>query len=718
VEFSNDELRVAALTEMLAGVGEQVAEFAKREWSLKRDQRAAAKQAEKTFCLSSDTLEPQIQSELEELQAQFASQRDGIDQRQETERQALIERCDRIAAEIDHVRQHRIDVAKHHYQEATWVTNNGTQALKASEAADFDKLKAEVGEQQDALGAQQKRQTKLLKRFRKHIPEPVEDHEAPAAEEPAELLVLIQKEAVGAESALNKLAAGTLMDFFGKARAPVWTVLLLLVAGGAAFGLFKLGQLNTNTGGVVGGVSVLLLLLLFVFDFLTDRQVKQAAPPLVNGLRHAAWLCDYTLTTAEAAMDQRIAEHEAEMQQLVDTAKADSDARIARAETTAASRTAVVARERERLISELQARHDAERPGIDEAEANAVAQLQARSAASIDDLSADYAAKAEEQESQFNTDFGVLVDEWQQAVTDAKQRIVAVDDLSYSVAPDWQDESWEEWEPAGTAQPRIPFASLTVKTEDLFSDVPTDPQLPLELPEAFNLPALLMLPDHCNLLIEGREKAREIGIATLQNVMCRLLTQMPPGTVRFTLVDPVGLGQSFAGFMHLADYDDALVGGRIWTDERQIDSCLADLNDHMETVIQKYLRNEYESIADYNTAAGQIAEPYRFLVIADFPVNFSDTAVRRLMSIADSGARCGVYVLMFWDRRHTAPDKFSAGDMRKSGVHLHYLANRLAWKGQGAADFNLTLQAPPPDEMDAVPSAASRRRRQQQAGTR
>ena len=65
----------------------------------------------------------------------------------------------------------------------------------------------------------------------------------------------------------------------------------------------------------------------------------------------------------------------------------------------------------------------------------------------------------------------------------------------------------------------------------------------------------------------------------------------------------------------------------------------------METVIQKYLRNEFATIDDYNAQAGELAEPYRFLVIADLPTNFSDDSFRRLASIASSGARCGVYTL-------------------------------------------------------------------------
>ena len=65
--------------------------------------------------------------------------------------------------------------------------------------------------------------------------------------------------------------------------------------------------------------------------------------------------------------------------------------------------------------------------------------------------------------------------------------------------------------------------------------------------------------------------------------------------------------------MHLADHDESLVGGRIWTEREQIDQRLLNLTEHMETVIQKYLRNEYETIDEYNAQAGELAEPYRYL---------------------------------------------------------------------------------------------------------
>ena len=46
----------------------------------------------------------------------------------------------------------------------------------------------------------------------------------------------------------------------------------------------------------------------------------------------------------------------------------------------------------------------------------------------------------------------------------------------------------------------------------------------------------------------------------------------------------------------------------------------------MENVIQKYLRNEFETIEEYNAQAGEVAEPFRVLVVANFPANFSAEA--------------------------------------------------------------------------------------------
>lgn len=83
----------------------------------------------------------------------------------------------------------------------------------------------------------------------------------------------------------------------------------------------------------------------------------------------------------------------------------------------------------------------------------------------------------------------------------------------------------------------------------------------------------------------------------------------------------------------------------------------------METVIQKYLRSEFKTIHDYNEKAGEVAEPYRLVVIFDFPANFSDTAARRLASITRSGPRCGVYAIIVRNSSKNLPYGFEEREL-------------------------------------------------------
>jgi DNA segregation ATPase FtsK/SpoIIIE-like protein len=198
--------------------------------------------------------------------------------------------------------------------------------------------------------------------------------------------------------------------------------------------------------------------------------------------------------------------------------------------------------------------------------------------------------------------------------------------------------------------------------------------------------------------METSQGGREQVVGALNNLILRLLSTAPAGRLSFTVIDPVGLGQSFSGVMHLADYAEHVINNRIWTQTSQIEQRLADLNEHMEKVIQMYLRNEYATIAEYNEQAGNIAEKYHFVVVADFPANFSDAAARRLLSIAASGARCGVFTLIHWDRRQPLPQDFVPDEFRKSSVSLTCKGNEVFLTGKILPGTNLLLDsAPPPD---------------------
>src|SRR5262249_5833699 len=150
-------------------------------------------------------------------------------------------------------------------------------------------------------------------------------------------------------------------------------------------------------------------------------------------------------------------------------------------------------------------------------------------------------------------------------------------------------------------------------------------------------------------------------------------------------------GQSFAAFMHLADYNELLVSNRIWTEQSHIEQRLTDLTAHMENVIQKYLRNQFQTIEAYNEQAGEIAQPFRILVVANFPANFSEAAAKRLVSIVNSGARCGVYTLISVDTKQSLPPAFQLKDIEQHCVSLVWRDGQFVWRDPDFEELSLRL---------------------------
>ncbi len=284
---------------------------------------------------------------------------------------------------------------------------------------------------------------------------------------------------------------------------------------------------------------------------------------------------------------------------------------------------------------------------------------------------------------------------WRKGLADIQAFLDRTATFDPRVLLDWNDPEWQQWRPTGRSSSVVRFGQIEIETRHLAESVLKLGHFAPDHPGGLHVPAVLSFPSRCSLLLQTGQQGREESISLLQAVMARLLTSLPPGRVRFTIVDPVGLGRNFAGFMHLADYQEALVDSRIWTESSHIEQRLTDLTNHMENVIQKYLRNEFESIDAYNKQAGELAEPYRFLVVADFPAGFNEEAARRLGSIVSSGARCGVYTLIAHDTRQSLPIGLQIDDIKARSLHLAYKGNRFVWQDEVFRQFPLSVDSPP-----------------------
>jgi len=263
---------------------------------------------------------------------------------------------------------------------------------------------------------------------------------------------------------------------------------------------------------------------------------------------------------------------------------------------------------------------------------------------------------------------------------------------------DWTDLARDDVPLPVDPPPGLRFGQLAMSLERVPGGVSPHDDLNRFGPITWTQPATVAWPVAASLLIRTSAEEKETASAMMQALTLRIATGLPAGQSRFTIIDPLGLGKQFAGFMHLADYDELLVTSRIWTEPPLIEQKLADITEQMEVVIQKYLRNEYESIGAYNADA-EVPEPYRFVVVANFPANFNETSARRLASIASSGARCGVYLILSVDPSQQMPSGFSLADVEQHCTSLTLKDGTYTWKDPEWSKWPLTVEQAPPDDV-------------------
>ncbi|MBI5385224.1 MAG: ATP-binding protein [Verrucomicrobia bacterium] len=480
---------------------------------------------------------------------------------------------------------------------------------------------------------------------------------------------------------------------------PLWLLLVLLAVagGGAAPALQYFKIVNAAPMHVWIGTGVLAVLVVVLY-FVGRSRCLPHATAIAQALDRARRLHNGCLEKAAQRHEQEIQRLEGEAKQRRDALNRDwttatdlATSRRANWPTLMGHKAAMVTARSERYFQRNLKR-------CQQVRADVVARLTAESETRKQPLIATHERKLALLKSDHDARWQEMEAEWKGRLHPLFDTIRSANAAAEEFT-EWRPELWANWVPPEKFHNAAKFGHLDVDLHTLAERVPQDPRLALPGPAKFSLPLVLTYPHGGSILLETSKSGSEAVADTLNNVILRLLAGSPPGKLSFTIIDPVKLGQNFAGVMHLADYEENLINNRIWTQTTEIEARLADLNEHMEKVIQMYLRNEYETIAEYNEQAGKIAEKYHFLVIADFPVNFSETAVRRLVNIAASGARCGVYTLIHWDRRQMLPPDFVLDELRKNSVCLSCPGGTFLLTGQPLGGIKLVLDTPPSPEL-------------------
>ena len=479
---------------------------------------------------------------------------------------------------------------------------------------------------------------------------------------------------------------------------PVWLPVVVL------FGLAAAAPVGAHFGKLLvsplpAGLALGAAILLLVIHFVGGRLAAPSATTLAGALARARRLWTGCREKSAVHLD----EAQARLKQEFEDAKRACNQEWRQASKSISSRrseepaavdckAAQVARKNER-----QREAGAER--IQTLYQVALADLKAADQAQFRQFAEAHQTRMRQLENEHERCWQELEADWKNRLQPLCEQLRTVNEAAAKLCPAWESAQWQDLTPPARFQNAARFARLEGSVEKFLGPLPKDARLPWFGPATLSAPLSLVCPAQGSILFESGKTSGDEAFSAINNLIFRLLATTPPGKLSFTIFDPVGLGQNFAALTHLADYEESSLDSRIWTQSAQFEEKLAELNEHMEKIIQMYLRNEYATIAEYNEEAGSVAEKYHFLVIASFPVNFTDTAARRLRNIAASGARCGVFTLIHWDQRNALPQDFVPDELRKNSLCLTRTDagfELAAWRAPG---LRLLLDPPPPADL-------------------
>jgi S-DNA-T family DNA segregation ATPase FtsK/SpoIIIE len=300
--------------------------------------------------------------------------------------------------------------------------------------------------------------------------------------------------------------------------------------------------------------------------------------------------------------------------------------------------------------------------------------------------------------TQHEADWKTMADAWLAGFRGVSDELDAMHARGGELFQNWNADDWESWRRPAEPPEAIRFGQCPLPLQLVKNAIPDDKRLDPGV-RRLVLPAAMTFAEQPRFVMTAEGAGRRTAAETLGVMALRMLTSLPAGKVRFTIIDPAGLGENFAAFMHLADHDELLLaGGRIWTDMKHIDERLGLVAAHMEKVLQKYLRNEFASIHDYNKTSGEVSEPYHVVIAANFPAGFSENAAKKLVAISNSGPRCGVFTLISVDRTLRLPHEFKLAELMTDAVHLDWQNDTFHWKYPLFERLPLELDILPADD--------------------
>lgn len=158
------------------------------------------------------------------------------------------------------------------------------------------------------------------------------------------------------------------------------------------------------------------------------------------------------------------------------------------------------------------------------------------------------------------------------------------------------------------------------------------------------------------------------GTPALVGFLGQVLASFEASRIRLLLIDPMELGASFSAFSAFGDGNRDLITRDTWAMREDIRRELITLVEQIKVTVTGVLRDKKDDLDTYNATPNVVVKPYTFVAIAGFPENFDEECCILLERILANGPRCGVHVLMTWDKSRALPHGIAEDSLLRQGI--------------------------------------------------
>jgi hypothetical protein len=296
----------------------------------------------------------------------------------------------------------------------------------------------------------------------------------------------------------------------------------------------------------------------------------------------------------------------------------------------------------------------------------------------VEEARSTYDRRLNERQDRFDETRERIAQSFRQQLALLEPTIASFSTAAQASGPEWTAPAWRTWAPSN-------WMPRTTCIGEMLAGIRDD---------RLTIPALVPFPHEKALILKADARARGRAIAAIQSILMRLVATVPPGDLRFILIDPIGQGQNVMPFTQFADPGIGLGEGRAWSEPHQIEQRLHDLVALIEGAAEADAFHALMPRLDPTRASG-VAEPCRVLVLLDFPTNVGGATARLLSAILQKGPSRGVHPIMLVDTDQPIPYGLNLVELELNATTVAWDGRRFVWQDPDFRSSWIELDKPP-----------------------